>query len=90
MSGASPSLLLFPNFISYFPVDIGLKNLTPTVAALYGYVILIVATVVSYILGQDHLDWWQMVSIALIIASIYFVEIAERRRHSPESSRRLT
>lgn len=64
-------VLIFPSFVSYFLVDIGLKNLTPTVVALYGYLILIVAAVASYILGQDRFDWWQMASIALIIASIY-------------------
>ncbi|MDE6308811.1 MAG: DMT family transporter [Muribaculaceae bacterium] len=82
-------VLVFPSFISYFLVDVGLKNLKPTVVALYGYVILIVAAGVSYALGQDHFSWWQMASIALIVASIYFVEVAE---HKPtqESGRRLS
>lgn len=70
-------VLVFPTFISYFLVDVGLKTLATTVVALYSNVILIVAAIVSYILGQDVFSWWQMVAIALIIASVYFTEVAE-------------
>lgn len=71
-------VLVFPSTISYFLVDIGLKKLSTTVVALYGYVILIVAMVVSYIAGQDHPSVTQLVSVALIVASVYFTEIAEK------------
>lgn len=70
-------VLLFPTSISYLLLAVGLRNLTATVVALYGYLILVVAAVVSYILGQDHFNWWQILSMAMIVGSVYFVEIAE-------------
>lgn len=70
-------ILIFPTSLSYLLTDIGLKNLPATVVALYSNWILIVAAIASYILGQDHFSWWQLLSIALIIASVFFVEKAE-------------
>lgn len=53
-----------------------LKYLSTTLVALYGYLILIVATIVSLIVGQDRFSWPQMIAIVLICSSVYFVEIA--------------
>lgn len=75
-------VLIFPSAVSYLLLSIGLRNLSATVVAIYGYLILIVATIVSYILGQDHFDWWQMLSIVMIVASVYFVEIANAKTSS--------
>ena len=47
-------ILIFPTYLSYWLMPIGLKYLKTTVVAMYGYLILIVTTVVSYIVGQDR------------------------------------
>ena len=65
--------------ISYLLIPIGLKYLSTTLVALYGYLILIVATIVSLSIGQDRFSWYQMIAIALICSSVYFVEIAESK-----------
>lgn len=70
-------VLIFPTTISYLLIPIGLKYLKTTVVAIYGYLILIVATITSYIVGQDRFSWYQMGAIALICVSVYMVEIAE-------------
>lgn len=70
---------IFPSSVSYLLIDVGLRNLTATVVSLYGSVILIVAAIVSYIAGQDHFSWWQVLSIILIILSMYLVEKEERK-----------
>ncbi|MCF0218596.1 MAG: EamA family transporter [Muribaculaceae bacterium] len=72
-------VLVFPSCVSYYLMDIGLKTLSPTVVALYGYLILIVATVASYILGQAEFEWLQLVAMLLIVSSVYFVEVAEKK-----------
>ena len=51
--------------------------------ALYSNWILIVAAIVSYALGQDKFSWWQILSIVLIIASVFLVESAEAKDHTP-------
>lgn len=78
-------VLVFPSCISYLLVDVGLKHLSPTTVAIYGYVILIVATIFSYILGQDKFDWFQLAAMLLIVGSVYFVELAEAKSPTPAS-----
>ncbi len=70
-------VLIFPTALSYLLTDVALKNLPATVVALYSNWILIVAAIVSYATGQDHFSWWQMLSIVLIIGSVFLVERAE-------------
>lgn len=70
-------ILIFPTFISYLLTDKSLRILPATVVALYGNIILIVAAIASYILGQDVFDMWQPVAILMMIGSVYFVEVAE-------------
>lgn len=72
-------VLIFPTVISYLLVPIGLKYLTTTVVAIYGYLVLIVSAVVSFLVGQDRFSWTQLIAIVLICASVYFVEVAESR-----------
>lgn len=72
-------VLIFPTTISYLLIPIGLKYLKTTVVAIYGYLILIVATITSYIVGQDRFSWYQIGAIGLICLSVYLVEIAESK-----------
>lgn len=72
-------VLIFPTTISFMLIPIGLKYLTITLVAIYGYLILVVTTIVSFLLGQDRFSWTQTCSIILIVASVYFVEVAESK-----------
>ncbi len=73
-------VLIFPTYISYFFVPIGLKYLKTTVVSIYSYLILVVTTVTSLLLGQDRFSWTQAVAIVMICISVYFVEVAERKK----------
>lgn len=79
-------VLIFPTVISYLLIPIGLKYLKTTVVAIYGYLILIVATVTSFILGQDRFQWPQAIAIVLICVGVYLVEIAESRTSNPSKN----
>ena len=48
-----------------------------TLVAIYGYLILIVATITSLLIGQDRFSWTQTFAIICICAGVYLVEIAE-------------
>ena len=78
-------VLIFPTYLSYFLVPIGLKYLKTTVVAIYSYLILVVTTVVSLALGQDRFSWTQAVAIAMICISVYFVEVAEGNSKRPNT-----
>lgn len=70
-------VLIFPSFVTYLLQDLSLKLLSATVVALYSDLILIVSAIASYILGQDQFSWWQIVSIILMLISVYLVESSE-------------
>lgn len=72
-------VLIFPTVLTYLLVPIGLKYLDTTLVAIYGYLILIVATAVSLLIGQDRFSWTQMLAILCICVGVYLVEIADRR-----------
>ena len=66
-------VLIFPTVITYFLIPVGMKYLDSAVVALYGYVTLIVATSVSFLLGMDKFDPIILFSLLLIGVSIYWV-----------------
>lgn len=72
-------VLVFPTAISYLLVPIGIKYLKTTLVAIYGYVTLLVATIVSLLLGQDRFDFMLLLAMLLICMGIYFVSVAERK-----------
>ena len=83
-SGVAPWLviifiLIFPTVISYLLLPIALRYISATVVAMYGYEVIVVATVTSYILGQDRFSWIQIGAICLLCLSVYLVEIADLR-----------
>ena len=75
-------VLLFPTVATYFLIPIGLKYLKSTVVALYGYVTLIVAALVSYLTGMDRFEPVVLLSLLLIGASIYLVSSVEKPRNT--------
>lgn len=81
-------VLFIPSVLDYYLNSVGLKFLSATTVAIYGYLKIVVVMVVGYIAGQDHFEWYQMGTIALIVASVYFVEIAgvKPSNHSPAPS----
>ena len=68
-------VLIFPTVITYFLIPVGLKYLSSTVVAIYGYVTLIVASVVSFITGVDRFEPVILLSLVLIGVSIYLVGV---------------
>lgn len=75
-------VLIFPTVLSYLLMPIGLKYLKTTLVAVYGYLILIVATITSLALGQDRFSWTQLFAILLICSGVYFVGMAESKAQS--------
>ena len=72
-------VLVFPTVLTYFLIPVGLKYLSSTVVAIYGYVTLIVASVVSFITGVDRFEPVILLSLILIGVSIYFVGVSDKR-----------
>ncbi|MDE6300325.1 MAG: DMT family transporter [Muribaculaceae bacterium] len=79
-------VLIFPTSVSYLLQDFALKILPATVVSLYGDLILVVAAITSYALGQDVFSWWQILAIAMMLVSVYLVEVAEHRTNKTSST----
>ena len=65
-------VLIFPTVISYLLIPTGLKYLSTTVVAIYGYLILVVASIVSFLVGQDRFSWEQLGAMLLICVGVYW------------------
>lgn len=79
-------VLIFPTVVTYLLVPIGLKYLDTTLVAIYGYLILIVATITSLLIGQDRFSWTQMFAILCICVGVYLVEIAEGKEKKAQAA----
>lgn len=73
-------VLVFPTVVNYLLVPIGIKYLKTTLVAIYGYITLLVATIVSLLLGQDRFDVYLLLAMLLICGGIYLVSVAEKGR----------
>lgn len=82
-------VLIFPTVLTNILIPIGLEYLDTTTVAIYGYLVLIVATVTSLILGQDKFSWMQMGAILMICSSVYLVEIAGEKNHQIKHSEKI-
>lgn len=71
-------VLIFPTAINYLLISIGVKYLKATLVSMYGYITLLVATLVSLFTGQDKLDIMLVLSMLLICIGIFMVGIAEK------------
>lgn len=76
-------VLIFPTVLSYLLVSYGLKYLKTTLIAMYGYWIIVVATVVAVITGQDQFSWTIVISILMLCIGIYLVEVRESKENVP-------
>lgn len=81
-------VLVFPTTISYLLIPVGLKYLKTTVVAIYGYLILIVATITSLIVGQDRFSWTQTFAVLFICVGVYLVEVAESKDKTADPLKR--
>ena len=70
-------VLIFPTVLTYFLIPVGMKYLSSTVVAIYGYVTLIVASLVSFITGADKFEPVILLSLLLIGVSIYLVGVRD-------------
>ena len=66
-------IIVFSTFTAYFLIPVGQKTLRPTVISLYGYLQPIIATVMSIIMGMDHLTWQKVLAAALVFTGVILV-----------------
>lgn len=74
-------VLIFPSFVSYLLQDMALRYISATSVAMYGDLILVISAIASYLFHQDIFSWWQILSIVMVLISVYMVEKSEIKDH---------
>jgi drug/metabolite transporter (DMT)-like permease len=66
-------VVVFATFVAYFLIPVGQKRLRPTLVSMYNYVQPIIATLISIIIGLDHLTWKKIVAMVLVFSGVWIV-----------------
>ena len=66
-------VVFFATFVAYFLIPVGQKRLRPTLVSMYNYVQPIIATLISIIIGLDHLTWKKIVAMVLVFTGVWIV-----------------
>ena len=66
-------VVVFATFVAYFLIPVGQKRLRPTLVSMYNYVQPIIATIISIIIGLDHLTWKKMLAMVLVFVGVWIV-----------------
>ena len=66
-------VVVFATFIAYFLIPVGQKRLRPTLVSMYNYMQPIIATIISIIIGLDHLNWKKVVAMMLVFTGVWIV-----------------
>jgi len=74
-------VVVFATFVAYFLIPVGQKRLRPTLVSMYNYVQPIIATIVSIIIGLDHLTWKKLLAMLLVFSGVWIVN--QSRAASP-------
>lgn len=77
-------IAFFPSALSYMLIPIALKRLSSTIVSMYSYLIPVIASAVSILLGQAVLEWFEPVSLLLIVVGVYFVTITKKKNSVPK------
>lgn len=78
-------VVVFATFVAYFLIPVGQKRLRPTLVSMYNYMQPIIATIVSIIIGIDHMTWLKGVSMALVFVGVWIVNQSRAAEPKPSS-----
>ena len=66
-------VVVFATFIAYFLIPVGQKRLRPTLVSMYNYIQPIIATIISIIIGLDHMTWKKCLAMILVFTGVWIV-----------------
>ena len=66
-------VVVFATFVAYFLIPVGQKRIRPTLVSMYNYVQPTIATIISIVIGLDHLTWQKILAMALVFSGVWVV-----------------
>ena len=81
-------VVVFATFVAYFLIPVGQKRIRPTLVSMYNYVQPTIATIISIVIGLDHLTWQKILAMALVFSGVWVVNQSRAAvpSHSTEKS----
>jgi drug/metabolite transporter (DMT)-like permease len=66
-------VVFFATFVAYFLIPVGQKRIRPTLVSMYNYVQPTIATIISIVIGLDHLTWKKLLAMVLVFSGVWIV-----------------
>lgn len=79
MIGEFAFIVFFSTFVAYLLMPISQKRIRPTVISMYSYGIPIVATIATFVMGQDQPTVIKGVAAFLVLIGVYMVTVSKSR-----------
>lgn len=76
-------VVVFATFVAYFLIPVGQKRLRPTLVSMYNYIQPIIATIISIIIGLDHLNWKKCLAMVLVFVGVWIVNQSRAAEPTP-------
>ena len=73
-------ILFCPTFLAYFLVQPAIKNIGSELTSLSQYLLPVVATIATVLMGLESLRWTQVAAMAVIIAGMIITNLGKKKR----------
>lgn len=73
-------ILLFPSFLAYFLVQPAIKNIGSELASIYQYLIPVVASIATVLMGLETLRFSQEIAMAVIVCGMVLTNVGKKKR----------
>lgn len=74
-------ILLCPTFIAYFLVQPAIRDIGSELVSIYQYLLPVVATIATVIMGLSHLKVLQVIAMVIIVGGMALTNIGRKRKH---------
>lgn len=73
-------ILFCPTFIAYFLIQPAIRNIGAELTSLYQYLLPVVATIATVLMGLESLRWTQIAAMAVIVAGMVITNLGKKKR----------
>lgn len=72
-------IAIFPSALAYVLIPVALKSLSSTIVSMYIYLIPILASITSILLGQATFRWDEPIAIILVLGGVYLTTLKRKK-----------
>lgn len=80
-------VVVCPSFLSYLLINPSIKMIGSELVSIYQYLVPVVATIASVMMGLAKLDWPEVVAMLVIIIGMWLIEKGKKKSSTPTFSK---